>query len=1071
MIILRVKDNFGNQATLDILQEAELLVDISAIESGDIGEVFGISSQEFMLPGTNKNNQFFGNMFDIGADSTVALNHTIFASVLINGGEVFSGRMYINEILTDDEGYVMYKAVVVNEFIDFKLRIEDLTLRDLDLSSLDHTLSYNNITSSWDGNLAGGNVVYPLIDYGSAPSSSLANGTVGDATFNNEDFPLTIQDFKPGVKVKAIIDAIFDQTNYSYSSSFIDSDYFDTIFTLTTPNDVRGVPQEDPSVTAFLSNFNSSPSQSIANGTINQTVIFPNEDYDNGANYNPATGEYTIPAVGDYTFNTNLELTWDSAPSILYLRRSVVKIKVNGITQISQGVLTSTDTAFSAIQFTGINLQIGDVVTVTVDNHTVFRINPGVINPLVGTNLNIGKSGTSNFTGQGEGTLYGGTVNITSVFSPDLSVKDFLTAIIQRFNLVVEPKKNERNTLIIEPFNTWRDNGVNKNWSDKVDHSVRKSIQGTMKNQAKFVSFKDAEDSDYLNQFTIDNYNKIFGEKLYEGSSDLTQGTKEISNQFFAPTPVIAIDGTNTDVIPALYEVEDTSQTKKPIAFKPRLLHFNGKKRIIDVNSYDSSGAWSHKGYWFQDESGTTHEQQYYGQFHYLELGDGLTDLFPIRNVDRDLNWNNSDQYHFISEVYSPLNYFTKRDAVYEYWAQYLNELYHPDTKTLTCNIYFTPDELADIQLNDKIFIDGHYYRINNIKSFNLTNDASVQVELIKAPIRKFNFPVRRIYNLVGPSTGITGSNGNDLGGTYTDVVLDDGSIGNDGTGIYVNVDDGLPPTGSGNQGLVGRAAGMDGYTYYTNLSASVNLNPVTPQDLTGTRRNVSLGNNRIPFDAYHVQVLGNGNVINPGARNSTIIGNKNTLEYGVDNVHVYGSNNQISGSVTDTFLVGGNNNTVLNVSQSLIFNPANNITIANTNGIIALNPTEDIDGMDADRVVIGNLLIQGNQYENYETLNINPGDTIYLTGSSDINFHHHLKWVGANGTARVYLPSASLDVNNGRQMRYTTDGALSGARTIYLTPSDGLIDGAAEKVLNTPYDGLTTQVINGDWLVIQAKA
>ena len=104
MVILRVRDNFGVEADLDILNEAELLVDISAIESGDIGEVFGVSSQEFMLPGTDLNNQFFANMYDMGADLSIALNHTIYASVLVDGQEIFAGRMYVNDIIKDDKG-------------------------------------------------------------------------------------------------------------------------------------------------------------------------------------------------------------------------------------------------------------------------------------------------------------------------------------------------------------------------------------------------------------------------------------------------------------------------------------------------------------------------------------------------------------------------------------------------------------------------------------------------------------------------------------------------------------------------------------------------------------------------------------------------------------------------------------------------------------------------------------------------------------------------------------------------------------------------------------------------------
>ena len=187
-VILRATDNFGNKQDLDILDEGGLFCDISAIESSDIGQVYGVSSKEFMLPGTDKNNQFFGNMFDLGADPSVALNHTIYCTVLIDGQEGFEGRLYINDILKDDRGYVMYKAIVINETVDFKSRIKDLALSDLDFSEYDHQLNLTNVTSSWYGDLFSGDVVYPLIDFGtSVPDTTIAQGTATETgSFTHE---------------------------------------------------------------------------------------------------------------------------------------------------------------------------------------------------------------------------------------------------------------------------------------------------------------------------------------------------------------------------------------------------------------------------------------------------------------------------------------------------------------------------------------------------------------------------------------------------------------------------------------------------------------------------------------------------------------------------------------------------------------------------------------------------------------------------------------------------------------------------------------------------------------------
>ena len=54
---------------------------------------------------------------------------------------------------------------------------------------------------------------------------------------------------------------------------------------------------------------------------------------------------------------------------------------------------------------------------------------------------------------------------------------------------------------------------------------------------------------------------------------------------------------------------------------------------------------------------------------------------------------------------------------------------------------------------------------------------------------------------------------------------------------------------------------------------------------------------------------------------------------------------------------------------------------------------------------------------------------------------------------------------------RFTTDDTLTASNVVNLTPvGGGTIDGGAEEPLNTPYDGMTAEVINGQWIVVQRK-
>ena len=55
----------GVKYDLDVFEDVEFRLDISAIESGDIGQVFGVSSQNLELPPSDRNNQFFGNLYDL----------------------------------------------------------------------------------------------------------------------------------------------------------------------------------------------------------------------------------------------------------------------------------------------------------------------------------------------------------------------------------------------------------------------------------------------------------------------------------------------------------------------------------------------------------------------------------------------------------------------------------------------------------------------------------------------------------------------------------------------------------------------------------------------------------------------------------------------------------------------------------------------------------------------------------------------------------------------------------------------------------------------------------------------
>jgi hypothetical protein len=71
----------------------------------------------------------------------------------------------------------------------------------------------------------------------------------------------------------------------------------------------------------------------------------------------------------------------------------------------------------------------------------------------------------------------------------------------------------------------------------------------------------------------------------------------------------------------------------------------------------------------------------------------------------------------------------------------------------LGATIYVTPEEIKNLKINEKIFVDGNYYRINKITDVSLTNETLAKVQLIKLT-REYEGHRVRYYDLINCTGG-----------------------------------------------------------------------------------------------------------------------------------------------------------------------------------------------------------------------------------------------------------------------------------------------------------------------------
>ncbi len=180
-------------------------------------------------------------------------------------------------------------------------------------------------------------------------------------------------------------------------------------------------------------------------------------------------------------------------------------------------------------------------------------------------------------------------------------------------------------------------------------------------------------------------------------------------------------------------------------------------------------------------------------------------------------------------------------------------------------------------------------------------------------------------------------------------------------------------------------------------------------------------------------------------------------------------------------FSIGGNNgNGEINIAaldvNDFTANDAsvdNNVTVGNdldVTGNTDITGTLDVTStttLTGDAILESTLDHQGKLIQQITDVTHSSGSVYNVQDTEYMIFN---TWTGGNGTATINLPRAGD--NEGRLLRFKSDGTISSSKSIALTPaSPDTIDGNPEFAFNRDYDGVMLLAHNEDWYIIQRKA
>jgi hypothetical protein len=81
----------------------------------------------------------------------------------------------------------------------------------------------------------------------------------------------------------------------------------------------------------------------------------------------------------------------------------------------------------------------------------------------------------------------------------------------------------------------------------------------------------------------------------------------------------------------------------------------------------------------------------------------------PTTNNTLDYNFGESGLVTSMGNI--PVN-----NLFNTYWTKYYAELYHPDTRIMTIQVYLTPADINTFNFYDKVTIKNREYRVNKIE-------------------------------------------------------------------------------------------------------------------------------------------------------------------------------------------------------------------------------------------------------------------------------------------------------------------------------------------------------------------
>ena len=545
--------SYADRTQLDLFADEQIKVSNNITDLFDIGAVPGTFTRTITLPGTKTNNAFFQQYYDISVyePDLFSTNQKVEAYLDFDGIYLANGYLQLTKVSVLENKFVdSYEVNLFGIVSNFSTDAQTYFLTDLDnLSIYNHTSSLANISASWQGDLFSGSIRYALTDSGTGIYYSLERDFLG---IDDNEGALSVQQFKPAIKVKTVWDATFDKLGFTYTSSFFDQPLFDDMYMILNNN--------------------------------LKYPVYPNIELENlaVAKSNVVTGSFgniSLPSGSRVGFPANSKaydytnvLTLGSPLQITIPKDSKLDARINLVFKVTNTGGAGSGMPAFYLHYTGSgysNTQtlanINSYLTILQESRTTtvtetFELPLDFRMPMLPANIPISiyieqiPFGVNNFSVELNPTTarVGSTLEIRSLNqgadgeilnvpfnmpfgTSGIKLIDFIRGIQKKFNLVMYEDKSVPNQFKVETFNTWYKQGEYKDFNRYINLDEKIEFIPASSLAVNKLNFTDTQDTDYVSTLWQRTYNRTFGQAiLIDTGSYFSQGEFAIKSTLAA---------------------------------------------------------------------------------------------------------------------------------------------------------------------------------------------------------------------------------------------------------------------------------------------------------------------------------------------------------------------------------------------------------------------------------------------------------------------------------------------------------------------------------------------------------